>query len=118
MPTARFAGKRYDSYAAFDTAFKEFEQKLSSVETIRLADVPFPPVGDPAGLKAAGLPVRGGSERNDEERAKRRKMLHKGLLRWHPDKWAAVIGKVKKEEHGVLGECLSALTQEIVEMKD
>ena len=112
-----FAGKRYDTFAAFDEAFAAFERRLPSLTTVHLAEVPFPPRGDAAGVVAAGLPLRAGAERSDEERTRRKKLLHRGLLRWHPDKWAGVINKVEAAEHAALGECLRAITQEIVEMK-
>ena len=41
--------------------------------------------------------------------------LHKALLRWHPDKWAAVLAKVSKpEERQAMAELLQETTQLIL----
>ena len=81
------------------------------MEVVRLSDVPFPPSKDPAGLAEAGL-VRGG------DASQRKKLLRKALLRWHPDKWAKVTGKVREAELAPLGERLREITQALVEQKD
>ena len=100
----------FDSWVAFDAAFTEFEKRQLSLEVVRLAEVPFPPRNDPAGLRAAGL-LRGGDV------SERKKLLRKALLRWHPDKWQALSSKVPPEDFGRLGELLGQITQELVAQK-
>ena len=107
-------GRFFDSWSQFDAAFIAWEVAAASSDTIRLADVPFPPPGDPAGLNEAGLLRTAGAEAAGQ----RKKLLRKALLRWHPDKWMRVTGKIDPSEHGELGERLSAITQALVEQKD
>lgn len=104
-------GRFFDSFAAFDVAFVEWEAKTASAQVLRLAEVPFPPRKDPAGLVEAGL-LRGG------DAMRRKTMLRTALLRWHPDKWMAMTSKIDTKEHGELGERLSTITQVLVEQKD
>ena len=110
-PTPRL-GRFFDSFAAFDQAFTEWEALAARAEVLHLAEVPFPPKKDPAGLVEAGL-LRGAS---DESR--RKKMVRSALLRWHPDKWMAMTSKVPAEEHGELAKRLGIITQALVEQKD
>ena len=110
-PKAPALGRFFDSFAAFDKAFSEWEATNAAADVIRLADVPFPPRRDPAGLVEAGL-LRGGDE------AQRKGLLRKALLRWHPDKWGKVIGKIATSEHAELGRRLATITQALVEQKD
>ena len=84
------------------------------MEVVPLAEVPFPPSGDPAGLLAAGV-ARGGDDGNA---AARKKLLRKALLRWHPDKWAGVMGRVREGELEAFAERLREITQRLVEQKD
>ena len=116
--SAASVGRRFASWSGFDAAFAAFEANLANVPaglpSVRLADIPFPPRGDPAGLSEAG--VRSG---NSEEAASgRKKLLRKALLRWHPDKWGAVLGKVREEDKARLGEELAAITQALIREKD
>ena len=106
------AGRHFDSWSAFDSAFVEWEKRAASDAVIHLKDVPFPPPRDPAGLVEKGL-LRG-----DGNDAERKKMLRKALLRWHPDKWVHLGHKLADEEKGALGERLSTITQALVEQKD
>ena len=73
-------------------------------------EVPFPPLKDPAGLVEAGL-LRGG------DATRRKALLRTALLRWHPDKWMIVTGKIDVREHGELARRLSTITQALVEQK-
>ena len=82
--------------------------------TLGVADVPFPPSSDPAGVVQA---TRGLSSK-EEVRAATKKALRRALLRWHPDKWQAVLQKVHPEEQVAIGELLAAITQAIVQQKD
>jgi hypothetical protein len=104
-------GRTFDSWDAFDTAFAAWEARAANEAAVRLKDVPFPPSSDPAGLCEKGL-LRGG------DAGERKKLLRKALLRWHPDKWMVVIGKLPDAEKSALGERLSTITQEIVRQKD
>ena len=107
-------GRFFESWSKFDAAFVAWEAQASQADKIRLADIPFPPSRDPAGLAEAGLARASGSEAGGQ----RKKLLRKALLRWHPDKWMAVTQKIDPEEHSQLGERLSAITQALVEQKD
>ena len=105
-------GRFFDTFAAFDAAYTEWEATAASAELIRLADVPFPPKRDPAGLLEAGL-LHGGADASQ-----RKKRLRTALLRWHPDKWMALTSKMRKHEHVELGKRLAVITQALVEQKD
>ena len=98
-------GRFFDSFAAFDAAYVEWEAHASSMQTLRLAEVPFPPRRDPAGLSGG-------------DTSQHKALLRKALLRWHPDKWMALAEKIPKEEHGELGRRLSTITQALVEQKN
>jgi hypothetical protein len=108
----------FASWTAFDQAFTAFEAKLPSLVEVRLADIPFPPSRDPAGLVEAGVLDGGASGASGEGCTRRKKLLRKALLRWHPDKWSALAAKVCTEEHAELGRRLSELTQTLVEQKN
>ena len=86
----------------------------ADLAAVRLADIPFPPRNDIAGIAEAGL--RGVS--SDAAAAARKKLLRKALLRFHPDKWAAVLGKVRAEDRAALGDELSTITQALLKEKD
>jgi flagellar biosynthesis GTPase FlhF len=103
-------GRFFDSFVAFDTAFSAWEEQFAQAEVLRLSDVPFPPLKDPAGLVEAGL-LRGG------DAARRKALLRTALLRWHPDKWINLTSKIDVREHGELGRRLSTITQALVEQK-
>lgn len=109
----------YSSWSAFDAAFEAFETNVANVPdnlpSVRLSDVPMPPADDPAGLREAGL-LRGATSADGA--AKRKKLLRKGLLRWHPDKWAAVLAKVRPVDQAALAEQLGAVTQALLRQKD
>ena len=49
--------------------------------------------------------------------AEQKKLLRKALLRWHPDKWAVVLPRVKEAERALMAEQLSTVTQAIVQQK-
>jgi hypothetical protein len=104
-------GRFFESFKAFDAAYVEWEAGAAAAEVVKLAEVPFPPRLDPAGLVESGL-LRGGDE------SKRKKLLRSALLRWHPDKWMALTGKICAEERAELARRLSTITQELVEQKD
>ena len=112
-------GAFFTSWAEYDRAFETFETSLASVphglESVRLADIPFPPRADPAGLVEAAAYTRGTAE---EAAAARKRLLRRALLRWHPDKWAAVVGKVRAEDKAALAERLGAITQALLKAKD
>ena len=112
-------GVPYSSWSAFDAAFEAFETNVANVPdnlpSVRLSDVPMPPADDPAGLREAGL-LRGATSADGA--AKRKKLLRKGLLRWHPDKWAAVLAKVRPVDQAALAEQLGAVTQALLRQKD
>ena len=110
-PKKAAVGRFFDSFGAFEAAFAEWDTRTSGADKLALAEIPFPPLKDPAGLVAGGL-LRGG------DAAKRKALLRTALLRWHPDKWMAVIGKVRKEDHAELGRRLGTITQTLVEQKD
>ena len=86
-------------------------QDAAVAEVVKLAEVPFPPRRDPAGLVEAGL-LKGG------DASKRKALLRTALLRWHPDKWAAFTSKIRADEHAELARRLSTITQALVEQKD
>ena len=50
--------------------------------------------------------------------AARKKKLHRALLRFHPDKWSAVLQKVRVEERAALGTHLQGLTRSILKLKE
>ena len=75
---------------------------------LSLRDVPFPPARDPAGLAAAGV----------VDDSARKRLVRKALLRFHPDKWASVLGKVQPEEMAALHDRLRAITQSLIELKE
>ena len=104
-------GRQFATWSEFDVAFGAFEEALPAASVVQLADVPFPPASDPAGLVAAGVSRAGGDP------AKRKKLLHKALLRWHPDKWARVLSKVGAADAGALHERLQEITQALVALK-
>jgi hypothetical protein len=109
---------RFTSWAEYDRAFEGFETSLASVphglESVRLADIPFPPAADPAGLAEAGV----SRSTTEEGESLRKRLLRRALLRWHPDKWAAVVAKVRAEDKAALAERLGAITQALLKAKD
>jgi len=93
--------RRFSSWAEHDAAYEAFEKKLPNMATVGVADVPWPPTHDVLGASPGS--------------AGRKKALHKALLRWHPDKWAAVLAKVSKpEERRAMAELLQETTQLIL----
>ena len=48
----------------------------------------------------------------------RQALLRTALLRWHPDKWAAHVSKIRVEEHSELAKRLGTITQTLVEQKE
>ena len=103
-------GRQFSSWSAFDAAFTSFEQQLPNMSGVKLEDIPFPPSADPAGLVEAGV--------GRSDAARKKKLLHKALLRWHPDKWQKVSSKVSEAQLGALGEKLREITQALVEQRD
>lgn len=100
LPTTR----RFASWAEHDAAYQVFEKKLSTMASVSVADVPWPPTHDVLGAPPGS--------------AGRKKALHKALLRWHPDKWAAVLAKVsQQEERQAMAELLQETTQLILREK-
>ena len=122
-PSAPLPFCRHTKWSDFDKAFTAFEANLSNVPSglaaVRLADIPFPPANDPAGIGESGL-VRGKgtSDAGSNGKSSRKVLLRKALLRWHPDKWAGVMSKVRPEDKGRLGEELAAITQALLAEKD
>lgn len=105
---------RYASFEEFDVAFARFEENLANVPrgvpVVALSDIPLPPCSDPAGVSGIrGLPSAAGECK---------KRLRKALLRWHPDKWSAVLDRVRDEDKAALGEKLRAITQALIREKD
>ena len=80
------------------------------MSSVKLEDIPFPPSADPAGLVEAGV--------GRSDAARKKKLLHKALLRWHPDKWQKVTAKVSEAQLAPLGEKLREITQALVEQRD
>ena len=105
-------GRQFAAWGAFDSAFKSFEAGLATANVVRLAEVPFPPANDPAGLAEAGV------DRGTGAAATRKKLLHKALLRWHPDKWARVLSKASEADASGLHERLREITQALLAQKE
>lgn len=96
------------TFLAFDAAWRDFEKRLQSDAFtacgIGLADVPWP----------TKLPTVCGIEAADGPKERKQK-FRAAVLRWHPDKWAPVLARVKAEEKQQVVEQVQAVTRRILE---
>lgn len=100
--------------AAMAAAFQKHEEAWSKLEaildtrsdTIRLADIPWPP---------EGCSITGVLQGDPASLAKRR--LASALRRWHPDKWRRILDRVPEEEHEKVTERVKNIAQRLLEEK-
>lgn len=102
------AAQEITTYGAFDAAWRTFEQLLRPgclpQGGLGLADIPWPTV----------LPTVSGIEATDGPKERKQK-LRTAVLRWHPDKWAPVLGHIRAAEQKEVLDRVAAVTRRILE---
>jgi len=83
---------QYDSYAAMEKVWKEFEKRVEEkdIEVIRLKDIPFPSIEDDTNTTFGGVSIRFHTKDSDStslvEGVNARTLFRQMYLRFHPGK--------------------------------
>jgi len=105
-PSTASEDAQYASFGDFDTAWSRFEQQSATAQSIRYGSVPWP----------TSLPTVSGVAQSDSH-AERKRKFRAALVRWHPDKWGAVMAKVCEGDRPRVMERVKEVTQRILEEK-
>lgn len=98
---------RFASFQAFEEAWGKFEAKVRDQGAISYADVPWP---------LSLLTVSGVT--SADSAPERKKKLRAALLRWHPDKWAPLLGRVKDADKQQVITQVKEVTRKILAEKE
>lgn len=94
-------------YSDFEAAWARFEQEVAPTrERLRFGDIPWP----------TALPSISGATAGDTPEERKRK-LRTALVRWHPDKWSGLLGRVADSDRPQVMERVKEVTQRILEEK-
>lgn len=80
---------------------------VSNDQQLSFVDIPWP----------LGLPTVSGAVAGDTG-ADRKRKLRAALLRWHPDKWASILGRVKEADQALVAERVQEVTRRIIAEKE
>jgi hypothetical protein len=75
------------------------------VQELKGADIPWPPAASVSGCTAS------------MGEAERKKRLRSALLRWHPDKFGRILGRVRAADRAAVLEAVGAVTKRILHEK-
>lgn len=97
------------SFTEFEDAWSVFENRVSvgQDQQVSYADIPWP----------LGLPTVSGITGGDASGDRKRK-LRAALLRWHPDKWAPILNRVRDAEKASVTERVMEVTRRILAEKE
>lgn len=104
--TSQPEGPRFSSFASYEEAWSRFEQKSKDGQPISYADIPWP----------TSLSAVSGAAGTDEAGARKSK-LRAALLRWHPDKWAPLLSRIRETDQASVTEKVKEVTRRILEEK-
>ena len=100
--------ERFTTFAAFDEAYQAFEKQViadAGRTQLGMDDIPWPPRADVCGL------------RGEDTAAGRKKRVMKALLRFHPDKWQPLLGRVRPAEAAKVADKIREVTRSILHEK-
>lgn len=99
---------RFADFAQYEVAWAKFAARIETEgQALRCTDVPWP----------LTLPSVSGISAQDTM-TEQKKKLRDALLRWHPDKWARILEKVKEAEKPRMLERVKEVTLRILAEKD
>mmetsp|Transcript_51639 Transcript_51639/g.136426 ORF Transcript_51639/g.136426 Transcript_51639/m.136426 type:complete len:213 (+) Transcript_51639:521-1159(+) len=105
-PESRPALSSAQQFDAWEQKWEKFERSSSASSTVSAAAIPWPP----AGMTVSGI---SNSDSGQEKKSK----LKKALLRWHPDKWHAVMQKIPASQQTQVLEKVKAVAQLVLDEK-
>merc|ERR1712232_798260 len=96
------------TFAAYEEAWSCFEtQAAGGSQVLGCADIPWP----------LDLPTVSGAADHDSGPERKRK-LRTALLRWHPDKWAPLLGRIRDVDKAEVTERVKEVTRRILAEKE
>eukprot|EP00929_Paragymnodinium_shiwhaense_P090181 TRINITY_DN50369_c0_g1_i1.p1 TRINITY_DN50369_c0_g1~~TRINITY_DN50369_c0_g1_i1.p1 ORF type:complete len:514 (+),score=130.54 TRINITY_DN50369_c0_g1_i1:215-1756(+) len=110
VPLSKPAGPeapKFANQAAYEQAWTRFEAAAKGQQSLGFVDIPFP----------LSLPSISGAQANDSS-ADVKKKMRTALLRWHPDKWAPILTRVKDADKERVTEMVKEVTRRILAEKE
>eukprot|EP00927_Polykrikos_kofoidii_P073234 TRINITY_DN69295_c0_g1_i1.p1 TRINITY_DN69295_c0_g1~~TRINITY_DN69295_c0_g1_i1.p1 ORF type:complete len:431 (+),score=76.76 TRINITY_DN69295_c0_g1_i1:32-1324(+) len=103
------AEPRFTHFGAWENAWSTFEASARGKggSQLSFAEIPWP----------QSLPTISGVQEGDDGPA-RKKKLRTALLRWHPDKWAPILERVRESDRARVTEQVKEVTRRILVEKD
>eukprot|EP00930_Biecheleria_cincta_P103140 TRINITY_DN95075_c0_g1_i1.p1 TRINITY_DN95075_c0_g1~~TRINITY_DN95075_c0_g1_i1.p1 ORF type:complete len:447 (-),score=65.01 TRINITY_DN95075_c0_g1_i1:75-1415(-) len=100
-------GPRFASFSAYEEAWTKFEKSgMGDTSELSLQDIPWP----------LDLKTVSGIESGDSSADCKRK-LRAALLRWHPDKWGSILGRIRESDKDEVTDRVQEVTRRILEEK-
>lgn len=100
-------GPRFANAAAYEEAWSKFESRAKAGDSVTYFDIPWP----------LNLPSVSGASPSDAT-GERKKKLRSALLRWHPDKWAPLMDRVREADRALVTQQVKEVTRRIIGEKE
>lgn len=104
---AMSAVARFATFDEYEKAWLTFEGNLKGNQPISYTDIPWP----------LCLPTISGATSSDSAGENKKKM-RQALLRWHPDKWAPVLDRVREVDRTQVADQVKEVTRRILSEKE